>query len=226
MQAVILAGGAGTRLRPLTNEVPKGMVCLNGRPLLEYVLLELPDQVSDIVIITGYKGNKIREYFGDVWQGHRIWYVEQKEHLGTWHAMYLAKDILTEKFIMLYGDDIGDKEAFTKGVGFDYCLFAAEREHPERYGVVELNADGTLLRLVEKPEHPRGNLVNSGAMILLPESFGRKPYKDERLHEYFLTDMLTDIAKEKTVQVIRQNKWITVTYPEDIPKAEALLKRN
>ena len=224
MQALILAGGEGKRLRPLTDDCPKGMVLLNRRPLLEHVLSQLPDAVSSIVIITGYKGEKIRDYFGTAWNGKPISYVEQKEQLGTWHAVSLAKSLMHEKFIMFYGDDIGDKEAFTAGSQYDYCLFAAERDHPERYGVVELNADGTLKTLIEKPEHPSGNLVNSGAMILLPEIFSREPYKHERLGEYLLTDMLTDIAKEKPVMVVRQNRWITVTYPEDVAKAEELLK--
>lgn len=225
MQALILAGGEGTRLRPLTNDRPKGMVLLNGKPLLEHVLLALPDAVTDIVVVTGYKGEKIREYFGDLWQGHSIEYVEQKEQKGTWDAVYLAKDLIREKFIMLYGDDIGDKKAFTEGAQFEYCLFVAEREHPERYGVVELNRDGTLKALIEKPEHPSGNLVNSGAMILSPEMFAIEPYKHERLGEYLLTDMLSDIAKEKPVMVVRQNRWITLTYPQDVVKAETLLKK-
>ena len=224
MQALILAGGEGKRLRPLTEDKPKGMVLLNSKPLLEYVLAELPDDVTGIVMVIGYKGEKIREYFGDTWNGRTVQYVEQKEQLGTWHAVYLAKDLIHEKFIMLYGDDIGDKEAFTKGAEYDYCLFAAEREHPERYGVVELHTDGTLKALIEKPEHPSGNLVNSGAMILLPEVFSIEPYKHERLGEYLLTDVLSDIAKVSPVMVVEQNRWITVTYPEDVAKAEELLK--
>jgi NDP-sugar pyrophosphorylase family protein len=225
MQAVILAGGGGTRLRPLTEETPKGMVLLNGKPLLEYVMRELPDIVDDIIIVIGYKGEKIREHFGDSWNGKRIRYVIQQEQLGTWHAVYLAKELLTEKFIMLYGDDIGDKEAFTEACGYEYCLMAAERDHPERYGVVELNEDGTLKAIEEKPEHPKGNLVNSGAMVLLPEVFSIEPVRNERLGEYFLTDILSDIAGKRPVHVVRQKRWITVTYPEDVEKAEVLLKK-
>ena len=225
MQALILAGGQGTRLRPLTNDCPKGMVLLNGKPLLEYVLTQLPDAVTDIVLVVGYKEEKIREYFGNEWQGHRVRYVHQETQQGTWDAVYRAKDFITEKFIMLYGDDVGDKKAFTEASQYDYCLLAAEREHPERYGVVELNSNGTLKALVEKPENPTTNLVNSGAMILSPEIFSREPYEHKRLGEFLLTDMLSDIAREKPVHVVRQNQWITVTYPEDVIKAEKLLKR-
>lgn len=225
MQAVILAGGKGTRLRPLTDERPKAMVLLNGKPLLEYVMEELPDAVSDIVVVIGYKGDVIRDYFGDMWNGKAVHYVVQDEQLGTWHAVYLAKDLIHEKFIMLYGDDIGDKEAFTKGAAYDYCLFVAEREHPERYGVVSQNGDGTLKEIIEKPERPETNLVNSGAMVLSPEALLIEPFTHARLNEQLLTDLLSQIAAEEPVHVVRQKRWITVTYPEDVAKAEALLKK-
>lgn len=224
MQALILAAGEGTRLRPITNDIPKGMVLLNGAPLLEYVLRALPDAVTEIVMIVGYKGEKIQEYFGASWNGNPITYIEQKEKRGTWDAVYLAKDVIREKFIMLYGDDIGDKDAFTLGSEYEYCLFVAEREHPEHYGVVGLNSNGTLKEIVEKPEHPVGNLVNSGAMILSPDVFSIVPFIHQRLNEYLLTDLLSEVAKNKPVAVVRQNRWITVTTPEDVAKAEALLK--
>ena len=225
MQALILAGGGGTRLRPLTNDTPKGMVLLNGKPLLEHVLEQLPDAVSDIVIVVGYKQEKIREYFGSNWKACPLSYVEQKEQKGTWDAVYGAKDLLREKFIVMHCDDIGDKASFTEGAKYEYCLFVAERDNPQAYGVVELNDNGTLKTIVEKPAHPMGNLVNAGAMILSPESLKISPVKNARLGEYFLTDLLAEIAKTKPVQVVRLNRWITVTSPEDLTKAEVLLKK-
>lgn len=225
MQALILAGGEGKRLRPLTDDTPKGMVLLNGKPLLEYVLKQLPDEVSEIFIIIGYKGEKIRGHFGDSWEGKKITYIEQKEQLGTWHAVYLAKDLIKEKFIMLYGDDIGDKDAFTKGAQFEYCLFVAEKKDPQHYGVVSLKSDGSLLEIIEKPEHPVGNLVNSGAMVLSPDIFTVTPFTHSRLNESLLTDLLTQIAKTHRVEVVPQNRWITVTTPADVVVAEMLLKK-
>ncbi|TAJ13614.1 hypothetical protein EPO56_03045 [Patescibacteria group bacterium] len=226
MQALILAGGEGKRLRPLTDDTPKGMVLLNGKPLLEYVLQQLPDDVTDIFFIIGYKGEKIREYFGDSWHEKKITYIEQKEQLGTWHAVYLAKDVITEKFIMLYGDDIGDKEAFTKGSEFEYCLFVAEKEDPEHYGVVSVNEDGSMKEIIEKPENPIGNIVNSGAMILSPKIFAVTPFTHSRLNESLLTDLLTHVAKTDRVEVVPQKRWITVTTPADVPKAEELLRKS
>lgn len=226
MQALILAGGEGKRLRPLTDDRPKPMVLLNGKPLLEYVLEALPDSVTSIVMIVGYRADQVRNHFGKTWNGHPITYIEQEKPLGTWHAVYLARDVLDEKFIMLYGDDIGDKQAFTRASQYEYCLLTAMREDPQHYGVVELNTDGTLKAVVEKPEHPTTNLVNSGAMILMPDMFDIPPFMNERLGEYFLTDMLSIIAKERPVYTVEQGRWITVTTPDDVPKAEELLKKS
>jgi glucose-1-phosphate thymidylyltransferase len=225
MQAIILAGGQGTRLRPLTDERPKGMVLLSGRPLIEHVMEELPDAVADIVIVVGYRGTMIREHFGDSWKGRRIRYVEQAEQLGTWHAVSLAKDFITEKFIMLQCDDIGDKAAFTEASRYDYCILAAESEHPERFGVVTLQSDGTLAGIAEKPEHPQSNLVYTGTLVLSPDVFSVPLIKNERLGEFFLTDLVDLLAKTRPIHVVRQGRWITVTYPEDVLKAEALLKK-
>ncbi len=223
MQAVILAAGEGKRLRPLTDDRPKPLIFLNGLPLLEHVLRHMPDSVTDIIMVIGYHEKKIRAHFGASWNGKPITYVEQEKRMGTWHAVSLAKPFVREKFIMIYGDDIGDKKAYTEGSQYDYCLFVMESDHPERYGVVELNPDGTLKTIIEKPEHPPTNLVNSGAMVLSPAVFSVEPFLHERLGEYLLTDLLSIVAKEHPVHIVPQHQWITVTYPEDVAKAEALL---
>jgi len=101
MKALVLAAGEGKRLRPLTDDRPKPMILLNGRPLLEYILAELPDAITEMIIIIGYHGEKIREHFGDSWGGRKITYIEQTERLGTARAVLLAKDLLTEKFFLL-----------------------------------------------------------------------------------------------------------------------------
>ncbi|MFA5877202.1 MAG: nucleotidyltransferase family protein [Candidatus Paceibacterota bacterium] len=224
MQALILAGGEGKRLRPLTDDKPKAMVLLNGRPLIEYVIDELPDTVSDIVMSVGYRDDVLRAHFGDSWNGRPIRYVQQEGQFGTWYAMRLAKDFIKEKFIMVQCDDIGDKKAFTEGSKYDYSVFAMHEEHPERYGVVEQNEDGTLKCIVEKPEHPSGNFVTTGAWILSPDAFKVELFKNDRLGEYFMTDLVSEIAKIKPVHVVEQNQWITVTYPEDVAVAETLLR--
>lgn len=225
MKALILAAGDGKRLRPLTEDRPKPMIFLNGKPLLEYILNELPDAITDLVIIVGYKGETIREYFGSQWKGRSITYIEQKERLGTAHAVHLAKEhLLQEKFFLLNADDIGDKQSFNQALQYDYCLCVAEHEDPKRFGVVELNDDGTLKKITEKPTNPATNLVSTGTMVLSPGIFDI-PLVRHPNGEHYIVDSLAGILEKQPIQVVRQKSWITVTFPEDVPKTEELLKQ-
>ena len=110
MQAVILAGGKGTRLSPITDTIPKPMAMVNNRPFLEYMLLMLKrNSFKKILLCVGYLGEKIEAYFGD---GNRlgivIKYSYEKELLGTAGALKLAENILEEEFLVLYGDSYLD----------------------------------------------------------------------------------------------------------------------
>jgi len=122
MQAVILAGGAGTRLRPLTYEIPKPMIDVNGKPFLQYIVEWFKKYgVSDFVFCVGYLADKFKEYFGDGSKlGVRIRYSIEEQFLGTAGAVKLAEDLLEEEFFVANGDtflpvDIDDvREQFKK----------------------------------------------------------------------------------------------------------------
>lgn len=106
IQAVILAGGRGERLRPLTDNIPKPMVPIRGRPYLAYQLDELKRQgIVDVVLLTGYLGEVIEEYFGDgAASGMRVRYSREPSPLGTGGALKLAEPLLAEDFLLIYGD--------------------------------------------------------------------------------------------------------------------------
>ena len=106
MQAVILAGGLGTRLWPLTKQIPKPMVPIAGAPYLEHQLRLLAKQsINDIVMLTGYLGSQIQEHFGDGAQlGLRISYSQEPQPLGTGGALREAGHLLGELFLLIYGD--------------------------------------------------------------------------------------------------------------------------
>lgn len=106
MQAVILAGGLGTRLRPITQTIPKPMAPVGGVPYLEHQLRELARQgILDIVLLTGYLGHQIEEYFGDgAGLGLSIWYSREEQPLGTGGALRQAAALLADTFLVIYGD--------------------------------------------------------------------------------------------------------------------------
>lgn len=106
MQAVILCGGLGTRLRPMTLSIPKPMVPVRGRPFLEHQLRYLSRfGLTEVLILTGYKGEVVEEYFGDGSSlGIRVRYSREEEPLGTGGALVRATPLLEESFFLLYGD--------------------------------------------------------------------------------------------------------------------------
>src|SRR3990167_11171308 len=106
MQAVILAAGRGTRMVELTGEIPKPMLPVGGRPLLEYKLDAMPDEIDEVILVVGYQGSVIRKHFGERYGNKRIQYVEQKELNGTAGALWSAPPPFPHRFLLLIGDDI------------------------------------------------------------------------------------------------------------------------
>ena len=100
MQAVILAAGKGTRLKPLTDSIPKSLIEVNGSPIIEQTLKALPSSVHEIFIVVGHLKEKIKEHLGNEWDGKKIYYIEQDELDGTGSALHLVTSRLHEKFIV------------------------------------------------------------------------------------------------------------------------------
>jgi len=228
MQAVILAAGRGKRLQPITDNRPKPMVELLGRPILEYVLDFLPNAVDEILMITGYKEEKIKEHFGNEWKGRPITYVHQSEPKGTAHALFTAKPFIkNERFLILPGDNISEFKVIDEGLPHPYVIFAYEHKAPKNFGVIELNDDGeTLKRIQEKPEHPPTNLISTACMILSPSIFDCELVVHPRLGEYFIPDLLTQVLAREPIYVMKQDFWIPVDRLEDMPSAEVELLKH
>ncbi len=184
--ALILAGGQGTRLRPLTLELPKPMVPLQGRPLLSYAIeLLARHEIKNIIISIGYKGETIREYFGDGQRfGVNISYVTEKEPLGTAGPLNLAKRYLKETFLLLNGDvlsdiDLTDLTHFHRSQNGLATMALASVNDPEHFGAVRLRGN-QILEFVEKPAKGAQptNLINAGYTVCEPGvlNFVKKGY--------------------------------------------------
>ena len=223
MQAVIMAAGEGKRMRPLTLVRPKPLIEVSGQPILEHILDALPPPIDEVIIVIGYKGDMIQEHLGDSYKGKKIRYVHQWMPAGTAHALSVARPLLSGKFLMMNADDIHGEEALQEAVSHPLAILVAEHPRPETMGVVSLNEDGTLASIVEKPENPIGNLVNTGAMVLDERLFSYEAPR-HATGEYFMVDPMSSLAKEHPVKVISQPLWIPVGYPEDIARAEERLR--
>jgi len=176
---VIMAGGLGLRLRPLTERMPKPLLRVGSKPILEIIVEQLRQQgFTNIILTVNYLSNLIEDYFGDGSQhGVRIAYIHEPEPLGTAGSLYLARDLLTQTFLVMNGD-ILTKTNLRRFLDFHEAeenlitLGVARLEVGIRYGVVEL--DGSLIKHVE--EKPSLNIfVNAGIYALAPEALELLP---------------------------------------------------
>jgi NDP-sugar pyrophosphorylase family protein len=222
MQCVILAAGNGTRLRPLTNDIPKPLVKVSGKPLLDYIVESLPTSVDELILVTGYLEGMIKEHCGDVFHGRKVTYVHQAEQKGTGHALWLCKDLIKGRFLFMFADDLHGEQDIARATSYTRSMLTLTTNNPERFGIVVRHPDGTLAEMIEKPEHPPSNLASTGVMVLDEHIFNFE-LKVEKNGEFYLTDVIAEYAKEYPIAVVEQNLWIPIGYPEDIEKAERIL---
>lgn len=224
MQAIILAGGEGKRLRPFTDAVPKPMIPVGGRPILEYTLGIVPKEVDEAILVIGYRGAQIKEYFGDSFKNIKIRYVEQPEPKGTADAMMCAAPhIKGDEFFLLYGDDLYHPDDLRASLGKGPVVLVKESAHPERFGVCIVDGEGMLKDVLEKQEHPPSNLVNIGAYILHTDIFN-VPQVRMVNGEYNLAAQIGVWAKTRPVRTVRARFWHPIGYPDDLSVAEHYLK--
>ncbi len=223
MQAVILAAGEGKRMRPLTLELPKPLVLVAGRPILEHIIDALPEGVDEIILVVGYKAEMIREYFGESYKGRRIRYAHQWMPAGTAHALSMTEPLLhDDRFILMNADDLHGTRALREALSHPLSILVAEHTEPSKFGVVEVGANNTLRTIVEKPAAPPSNLISTGAMVLDKRIFTYEAARHES-GEYYMTYPLNLFAKDHPIRVVTQDFWIPVGSPEDIAVAEARL---
>ena len=225
MQCVILAAGKGTRLRPLTETTPKPLVKVAGKPLLEHIVEALPSSVDEIILVTGYLEQQIKDYCGSEFHGKKVTYVTQEEQKGTAHALWLCKDLLKGRFLFMFADDLHGPKDIARATSYVRSMLTLTTNTPEKFGIVVRHPDGTLAEMIEKPEHPPSNLASTGVMVLDDNIFKYDPYAKETKGEYYLTDVIQEYAKEYPIAVVEQSLWIPIGYPEDIAKAEEILAK-
>ncbi len=177
MEAVILAGGFGTRMRPLTHTRPKPLLPIMNRPMIDHIVLWLPEEVDRVVLAVNYMADAIRDHLREVDLGVEVIVVEEDEPLGTGGAFRNSLgEVTSDTFIGLNGDvisslDMTDMVTQHRERGGIGTIALWEVEDPSRYGVVELGDDDRILSFVEKPapgEAP-SNLINAGAYVLRTE---------------------------------------------------------
>jgi len=231
MKAVILAAGEGTRMRPLTANLPKPLLPVAGKPFLRHTLDAVREAgAKEAAILIGWQGHRIRESFGRGESvGLLITYEEQSARLGTAHAIGCMRKHVDGPFLSVNGDVVVSGKSLGAMVAHHDkvqgpVMALAEVPDPRPFGVVEMD-DGRVVGLEEKPRVPKSNLINAGIYIFDPEIFDLidKTPKSPR-GEYEITDTIRVLMKSEDVHGFRlPDEWIDVGRPWDLLRANAAL---
>ena len=237
VKGIILHGGHGTRLRPLTHTGPKQLLPIANKPMSQYALEDLKKAgVTDIGIIIGdVYPEKVKEYYGTGEKfGIKISYIYQDSPKGISHAIRLCKDFIgSDKFIVYLGDNVLRKNLvdYTKKFqtsNSDAMILLCEVDEPQRFGIAELDKDnpGKIKKIVEKPKDPPSNLAVIGIYFLTPKIFDIiDRLKPSWRGELEITDALYMLINEgnKIEYDLVTGWWKDTGTPEDIIHANKLV---
>jgi len=216
-KAVILAAGEGKRLRPFTETMPKVMLPIANKPLLEYVFDAVRKSgIDEIIVVVGYKKEVIMEYFKD-YTNVKITYVTQARQLGTAHALLQTKKYIKDSFIVLAGDNIIDPDSIAKLLKdqSEYSLLIKEHSHPSKYGVV-LVENRNIRRIVEKPKEDVGKYISTG-IYKLPRSVFTDIERCTSEGAHALSSVIQSLVdKGKHINTILAKSWMDIVYPWDL----------
>ena len=237
MKGIILHGGHGTRLRPLTHTGPKQLLPIANKPMSQYCIESIVDTgITDIAIIIGGVGsNKVKEYYGNGEKfGVKITYIEQDEPRGIAHAIRLCKEFINnEKFLVFLGDNIIQKSImdFVKSFqdsDYDATILLCEVDNPSQFGIADVK-NGKILKITEKPKNPISNLAVTGIYLLTPTIFeiidNLKPSWRDELE---ITDALDNLLKQNNKISYEKitDYWKDTGTPDDILHANGEIIKN
>ena len=236
MKAVVLAAGEGTRLRPLTEDKPKGMVEVAGEPILTHCFEQLVDLgASELLVVVGYKKEAIIEHYGDAFEDIPITYAHQREQNGLAHALLTVEEHIDDDFMLMLGDNVFDAnlEDVVRRQREDRAdaAFLVEEvpwDDAGRYGVCDTNKYGEVTDVVEKPDDPPSNLVMTGFYTFTPAIFHAcHLVQPSNRGEYEISEAIDLLIRSgRTIDAIELDGWrIDIGYPEDREKAETRLQK-
>lgn len=219
MKAVILAAGRGTRMKPLTEDTPKPLLPVAGKPIIQHNIELLQKNVDEILVIAGYKIEQFEEYFKD---DENVRIIEQETAEGTAHAALQAKEYIDEKTAILNGDDIYGEE-LKQAMKKESAVLAAKSPNPEKYGVLETE-NGEIIKIQEKPEKPASNFVNTGFNVVQPGFFDLLDEIDKSERgEFEITDALEKYIRNQEVDIVETKRWLPCSYPWQLIDANDVL---
>ncbi|TRZ70980.1 MAG: glucose-1-phosphate thymidylyltransferase [Nitrosopumilaceae archaeon] len=235
LKGILLHGGYGTRLKPLTYTRPKQLLPIANIPMSQYGITSLKNAgITDIAIVIGGNNSyKVKEYYGDGEKfGVKITYIYQDEPKGISHAISLCEDFIgSHKFVVFLGDNIMLKDIVSYAKEFDNegdaaKILLCEVSNPSQFGIADITKDGKIKKIMEKPKNPPTNLAVTGIYFLSPVIFDIiKKLKPSWRNELEITDALQILleSNQKISYDIITGYWKDTGTPDDIIEANRII---
>ena len=225
MQAVMMVAGKSTRTYPLTLTRPKPLLPVINRPLIFYNLDQLAGLVEEVILIVGYRKEMISAMLGGKYRDMKLIYQEQKEQLGTGHAVLQAAPHIRGRFLVMNGDDLYAREDIARLLDYRYAALAKKVPDPSQYGVILTDEKGHIVGLVEKPREFVGDLANIGCYIFEPDIFPElETLPLSERGEIELTEAILNIARRKPFfAVLISGYWLPTGFPWDLLNTQRFL---
>ncbi len=210
MDAIILAAGKGTRLRPYTEKVPKPLLPVQGRPILDWIIGALPP-VDRLIVVVNYLGEAIEKYLSKQPHAKNWITVRQEVPRGTGDALMSCRDaVRSDRVLVLNGDDLIGRADLARLAAVPMGILVSAVREPEAFGIVFPNPDGTLKRIVEKPQGlTPPQLANIGGYVF-PRSVFDLTLPLSPRGEYEITDAVGQLAATGAFHVVESEYWLPI----------------
>jgi NDP-sugar pyrophosphorylase family protein len=219
VQAVILAAGKGTRLRPFTDTIPKPLIDMCGKPLLEHVFESVPNGVTELIVVIGYLREQIVARFGDAWNGVPIRWVVQEPLDGTAGALCVCEPFLKNGFLVLNGDDLYEKTDLEELTQSPLAILTQDTEK-SLYASAIIDRGGYFRGLASGQIEERS--VRVCGAYMLDRRFFDYPLAEIKIREqveFGLPQTLAAMAFDHDIEAVSAHSWIPVGTPEELETA-------
>ncbi len=215
-------------MRPITYHVPKPLVRVVGKSLVEHNLDKLPKQVDELIFVVGYFKEQVMNHFGDEFEGKKVTYVVQKKYLGTAHALDLCKQYIKGRFVVMMSDDVYSKKDFKECLEHKRAILVKRVYGKSTAGRVICDDDGNMIDILEGTHEDNGNgiLANTNFFVLTPEYFNYDMVAIKDGKEYGLPQTVVKMSKDYPVKIVEASEWMKIDDMSDLKIFERELRKN